>query len=168
MLLLSSLLLLVDGVTAVSCIPTVAGISAIAGVPLVPDVLTVAGLHCIADVPCVLRFYAVACVPAVVGVFAIDSVRVDPGVPIVAEPVFVNLLRSPGIDSQSDGPVRQPCLSCRPAMLHRQVESNPRIRFLVSLNVYKYGLWCLYLLYCTARHFGLSECNFFCYRTIGI
>ena len=26
-------------------------------------------------------------------------------------------------------------------MLHRQMESNPRNRFLVSLNVYKYGLW---------------------------
>jgi hypothetical protein len=56
------------------------------------------------------------------------------------ESVFVNLLRSPGIDSQPDGPVRPPYLSYRPAMLHRQVESNPRNRFLVSLNVYKYGL----------------------------
>jgi hypothetical protein len=56
------------------------------------------------------------------------------------EPVFVNLLRSPGIDSQPDGPVRHPYLSYRPAMPHRQVESNPRNRFLVSLNVYKYGL----------------------------
>ncbi len=27
-----------------------------------------------------------------------------------AEPVFVNLLRSPGINSQSDGPVQQPYL----------------------------------------------------------
>jgi hypothetical protein len=57
-----------------------------------------------------------------------------------AETVFVNLLRSPGINSQPDGPVQQPYLSYRPAMLHRQVESNPRNRFLVSLNVYKYGL----------------------------
>ncbi len=59
---------------------------------------------------------------------------------VFPEPVFVNLCRSPGIDSQPDGPVRQPYLSYRPAMLHRQVESNPRTRFLVSLNVYKYGL----------------------------
>jgi hypothetical protein len=58
-----------------------------------------------------------------------------------AEPVFVNLLGSPGIDSPTDGPVRQPYLSYRLAMLHRQVESNPRNRFMVSLNVYKYGLW---------------------------
>ncbi len=36
-----------------------------------------------------------------------------------AEPVFLNLLRIPGIDSQSDGPVRQLYLSYRPAMLHR-------------------------------------------------
>jgi len=35
------------------------------------------------------------------------------------EPVFVNLLRSPGIDSQPGGPVRQPSLSYRPARLHR-------------------------------------------------
>ncbi len=57
-----------------------------------------------------------------------------------AEPVFVNLSRSPGIDSQPDGPVRQPYLSYRPARLHRLVESIPRHWFLVSLNVYKYGL----------------------------
>ncbi len=48
----------------------------------------------------------------------------------------------------SAGTVRQSSLSYRLAMLHRQVESNPRNRFLVSLNVYKYGLWyyCLYWL----------------------
>jgi hypothetical protein len=40
-------------------------------------------------------------------------------------PVFVNLLWSPGIDSQPDVPVRQPYLSYRPAILHRQVESIP-------------------------------------------
>ncbi len=44
----------------------------------------------------------------------------------VTEPVFVNLLRSPGIDSQSDGPVPQPYLSCPPAKL--------------ALYVYKSGL----------------------------
>jgi hypothetical protein len=38
-----------------------------------------------------------------------------------AEPVFVNLLRSPGINSQPGGTVRQPYLSYRHAMLHRQV-----------------------------------------------
>ncbi len=52
------------------------------------------------------------------------------------EPGFVNLLRSPGIDSQPGGPVRQPYLSYRPARLHRLVES-----LLGYLNVYKYGLW---------------------------
>jgi len=31
-----------------------------------------------------------------------------------AEPVFVNLLRSPGIDFQPGGPVRHPCLTYRP------------------------------------------------------
>jgi hypothetical protein len=56
------------------------------------------------------------------------------------EPVFLNLLRSPGIDSLPGGPIRHPYLSCRPARLHRHAESNPRNRFLGSLNVYKYGL----------------------------
>jgi hypothetical protein len=34
------------------------------------------------------------------------------------EPVFVNLLRRPGIDSQPGGPIRQPYLLYRPAGLH--------------------------------------------------
>ncbi len=58
-----------------------------------------------------------------------------------AEPVFVNLLRSPGIDSQLVGPERQPYLSYRPARLHRLAESVPRNRFLDSFIVYKYGFW---------------------------
>jgi hypothetical protein len=44
-----------------------------------------------------------------------------------AEPVFVNLERSPGIDSQPGGPVRQAYLSYRPARLHRQAESIPEL-----------------------------------------
>jgi hypothetical protein len=39
------------------------------------------------------------------------------------EPVFKNLLRSPGIDSQPSGPVRQPYLLYQPARLHRLAES---------------------------------------------
>jgi hypothetical protein len=57
-----------------------------------------------------------------------------------AEPVFVDLLRSPGIDSQPCGPVRQPYLLYRPAKLQRLAESISRNRFPGSLNVYKYGL----------------------------
>jgi hypothetical protein len=57
------------------------------------------------------------------------------------EPVFVDLLRRPGIDSQPGGPVRQPYFSYRPARLHRLTTSIPRNRFLDSINVYKYGLW---------------------------
>ncbi len=59
-----------------------------------------------------------------------------------AEPAFVNLFRSPGIDSQSGGPLRQPYLSYRPAIygLHRLAESVPRNRFLGSISDYKYGL----------------------------
>ncbi len=38
------------------------------------------------------------------------------------EPEFVNLLRSPGIDSQPGGLVRQNYLTYRPARLHRLVE----------------------------------------------
>ncbi len=34
------------------------------------------------------------------------------------EPEVVNLLRSPGIDFQPSGPVRQPCLTYWPARLH--------------------------------------------------
>jgi hypothetical protein len=56
------------------------------------------------------------------------------------EPVFVNLSRRPGIDSQPVGPVRQPYLSYRPSRLHRLAESIPWHRFLGSINVYKYGL----------------------------
>jgi hypothetical protein len=44
---------------------------------------------------------------------------------IGSEPVFANLLRSPRIDSQPGGPVRQPYLSYRPAKLHRLAESTP-------------------------------------------
>jgi hypothetical protein len=64
--------------------------------------------------------------------------------PQYTEPVFVNLSRSPGIEYQPGGPVPQPCLSYRPARLHRLAELIPRIRFLGSLNVHKYGL-------CTVR-----------------
>ncbi len=39
-----------------------------------------------------------------------------------SEPVFVNLLRSLEIDSQPDGPVRQPYLTFWPARLHRLAE----------------------------------------------
>jgi len=46
------------------------------------------------------------------------------------ELVFVDLLRNPGIDSQSGGPVRQP--SVRP---RRLAESVLRNRFLGSINV---------------------------------
>ncbi len=60
-----------------------------------------------------------------------------------------NLLRSPGVDSQPDGPVRQPYLSYRPAMLHRQVESNPRNRFSFtntgSVHQLLYRTWLLYV-----------------------
>ncbi len=55
-------------------------------------------------------------------------------------PVFVDLLRSPGIDFQPGGPVRQPYLSYRPTRLHRLAESISRNLFLGSINVYKYGL----------------------------
>ncbi len=56
------------------------------------------------------------------------------------EPVFVNLLRSPGIDFQPGGTVRQPYLSYRSARLHRLAESIPQNRLLGFINVYKYGL----------------------------
>ncbi len=58
----------------------------------------------------------------------------------IAEPEFVNLLRSLGIDSQPGGPGKHPFLTCRPARLYRLAESIPWNRFLGSLNVYKFGL----------------------------
>ncbi len=61
-----------------------------------------------------------------------------------SETVLVNLLRSPGIDSQLGGQVRQPYLSYRPARQHRLEKSIPRNRFLGSFNVYKYGICCKY------------------------
>ncbi len=51
-----------------------------------------------------------------------------------------NPFRSPGIYSQSGGPVRKPYSSYRPARLHRPAESISWNRFLCSINVYKYGL----------------------------
>jgi hypothetical protein len=50
-----------------------------------------------------------------------------------SDPVFVNLFRSPGIDSQ-------PGESYRHAGLHRLAEPIPRNRFLGSFNVCKYRL----------------------------
>jgi hypothetical protein len=52
--------------------------------------------------------------------------RVMVEVPNHPEPVFVNILRSLGIDSQLGGPVEQN----RSARLHRLAESIPRNRFL--------------------------------------
>jgi hypothetical protein len=56
------------------------------------------------------------------------------------EPVFLNLFRSPGIDSQPGGSVRQPYLMYRTARLHRLAESIPWNRLQGSLNFNKYGL----------------------------
>jgi hypothetical protein len=49
------------------------------------------------------------------------------------EPVFVDLLRSPGIDSQPGGPVRQPYLLYWPAEPHGLAESIPGL--LKSLRI---------------------------------
>jgi hypothetical protein len=56
-----------------------------------------------------------------------------------SESVFVNFLRSPGIDCQPGEPVRQPYLSYRPARLIRLAESIPRNRFVGSLCVTNTG-----------------------------
>ncbi len=55
-----------------------------------------------------------------------------------AEPVFIDPLRSPEIDSQPGG--RQPYMLYWPARQHRLAASIPRNRFLGSINIYKYGL----------------------------
>jgi hypothetical protein len=56
------------------------------------------------------------------------------------EPVFLNLLRCPGIDSQPGETVRQPYLTYRTARLHRLAELIRWNRFPGSTNVYKFGL----------------------------
>jgi hypothetical protein len=55
------------------------------------------------------------------------------------EPEFLNLLRSPEIDSQPCRPVRQPFLTYLPARIQRLAESIHWNRLLGSLNVYKFG-----------------------------
>jgi len=63
------------------------------------------------------------------------SRRIDSKEQIPPEPVYVNLLRSPGIDSQPGGPVRQPYLSYWHARLHRlakrylRIDSGPPLTF---------------------------------------
>ncbi len=59
------------------------------------------------------------------------------------EPVFVDLLRSSGIDSQPGGPVQQPHLSYRPAMLHRFlgfINVRLQIRALACQDTYAGGV----------------------------
>ncbi len=65
-----------------------------------------------------------------------------PSIPALSssEPVFLNLLKCPGIDSQPGGSVRQPYLTYRPVRLCSLAESIHWNRFLGSLNDYKYGL----------------------------
>jgi hypothetical protein len=58
---------------------------------------------------------------------------------VYQSPVFVDLLRCLGNDSQPGGPVRQPHLTYRPVRQHRLAESIPWNRFLGSLKVYKFG-----------------------------
>ncbi len=62
-------------------------------------------------------------------------------IPMQTKPEFVNILRSLGIDSQPGRPVRQPCLTHRPARLYWLAESIPWDRLLGSLNVFKFGIW---------------------------
>jgi hypothetical protein len=70
-IMLSSLLLLVAGVTAYTCLTDVACILAAAGVPLVLNVLTVSCLPAVAGVPGVVDVPAIAFVLAVAGVAAL-------------------------------------------------------------------------------------------------
>ncbi len=80
-----------------------------------------------------------------------------------SEPEFVNLLRSPGINSQPGRPVRQPYLTYRPARLYTV---GCRNRFLGSLNVYKFGLlnleeqiYDILMMQCTSLPFSLVQCK---------
>jgi hypothetical protein len=59
------------------------------------------------------------------------------------QPEFVNLLRSPGIDSQPGGPVRQPYLTYRPAQLHSLAESIPGL--LTRLQIRAQVRYCTFI-----------------------
>jgi hypothetical protein len=63
---------------------------------------------------------------------------------VVGLPVFVNVLRRPGIDSASLCSMAawygNPICRTSPPRLHRLAEPMPRNRFEGSINVYKYGL----------------------------
>ncbi len=63
------------------------------------------------------------------------------------EPVFVNLLRSTGIDSQLGGPVRKPYLSHLPAKLHRLWNRILGIDFWVPSTFTNTGSVLLYTMY---------------------
>ncbi len=62
------------------------------------------------------------------------------------EPVFANHLRSPGIDFQPGGPVRQPYLSFWSARLHRLAESIPGLHKHLQIRALR-------------LNHGLSECG---------
>ncbi len=68
------------------------------------------------------------------------------------EPKFLNLLKSPEIDSQPGGPVRHPYLTYRTARLHRLAESIPWNRYLGSFNYSKFRLWTLQHLCTVSSH----------------
>jgi hypothetical protein len=57
------------------------------------------------------------------GPFKCRKTRINPYI-LASEPVFVNLLRSPGNDSQPGGPI-QIGMSYRPSRLKRLAESIP-------------------------------------------
>ncbi len=73
--------------------------------------------------------------------FGVHSIMMEKSDQPEPEPVFVDRLWSPGINSQPCGPVRQPYFAYRPARLHKLAEPIPRNWFLSSINVYKYELW---------------------------
>ncbi len=63
---------------------------------------------------------------------------------LYTEPVFVDLLRSPEIDSQPGGPLRQSYLTHRMAWRYRFPGIDSLESIHDSLNVYKFGLcWLL-------------------------
>ncbi len=70
-------------------------------------------------------------------------------------------LRSSEIDSQPGGPVRQPYMLYRLARQHRLAASIPRNRCLGSINVYKYGLRCLFISFSHSFSVSLSAIFFY-------
>ncbi len=78
---------------------------------------------------------------------------------ICPEPEFANLLKSPWIDSEPGGPVRQPYLTYRPARLNRMAESIPGLLKNLKIRAHKRGGWYTLQSALRVQDFGVFSMN---------